>query len=280
MSHGYRSATRAGTAARPVREARGTLANDLEMLEARASRRQVLHWALGTSLGALTACGDAPPVRKASAGHDPAACIKIPEETEGPFPGDGTNGVNALILEGIVRRDLRSSLAGSSARALGAPLRLRLVVRDSAEGCRPRRGCAVYAWHCDRDGHYSMYSEPVVQESYLRGVQETGEDGSVEFVTIFPGCYPGRWPHVHFEVYPSLAMATGGAHKIATSQLAFPEATCLAAYGEEGYEESIQNLSRVSLASDGIFRDGFSHQIADMSGGPESEFWATLTVTV
>ena len=52
------------------------------------------------------------------------------------------------------------------------------------------------------------YSSRVTNENYLRGVQESDVDGVLRFETIFPGCYPGRWPHIHFEVYPSLADAT------------------------------------------------------------------------
>src|SRR4051812_13243500 len=38
-----------------------------------------------------------------------ASCSTIPEETAGPFPGDGSNGVNVLTQEGVVRSDIRSS---------------------------------------------------------------------------------------------------------------------------------------------------------------------------
>ena len=40
-----------------------------------------------------------------------------------------------------------------------------------------------------------MYSEAVADENYLRGVQETDAEGRVEFRTIFPAAYSGRWPH-------------------------------------------------------------------------------------
>ena len=73
---------------------------------------------------------------------------------------------------------------------------------------------------CDAAGQYSLYSDAVADENYLRGVQESDSDGRVSFTSIFPGCYAGRWPHVHFEVYPSLARATGAQNKMRTSQLA------------------------------------------------------------
>lgn len=61
-----------------------------------------------------------------------------------------------------------------------------------------------------------MYSAVAASENYLRGVQETAEDGTVTFTTIFPACYGGLWPRIHFEAYPSLEMASLGANKVAT----------------------------------------------------------------
>ena len=63
-------------------------------------------------------------------------------------------------------------------------------------------------------------------ENYLRGMQATDSNGQVTFTTIFPACYSGRWPHIHFEVYPSLATATSVSHMVKTSQIAMTEATC------------------------------------------------------
>ena len=76
----------------------------------------------------------------------------------------------------------------------------------------------MYVWHCDRDGQYSLYT--VTDQNYLSGVQEAGSDEVVTFSSIFPACYSGRWPHIHFEVYPNPAAATDSANVIATSQIA------------------------------------------------------------
>ena len=73
---------------------------------------------------------------------------------------------------------------------------------------------------------------------------------------IFPGCYAGRGPHIHFEVYPTLSSAASVSNKIATSQIALPKSASDLAYAQSGYESSITNLSQVSLATDGIFSDG------------------------
>lgn len=207
-------------------------------------------------------------------------CVEIPEETAGPYPGDGSNGPNALSLDDIVRSDIRQSVGDASGIAEGVPLRLRFRLVDQSGGCTPLSGRAIYAWHCDADGDYSMYSAAVADENFLRGVQETDEDGVVEFVTIFPGCYAGRWPHVHFEVYPSLAQATRAANKVATSQLAFPKAPCAAVYAEDGYSNSAQNLDQISLGSDNVFSDGVDQQLATVSGSVEDGFVAELLVAI
>jgi protocatechuate 3,4-dioxygenase beta subunit len=119
--------------------------------------------------------------------------------------------------------------------AEGVPLTIKRTVLDTTDGAGPLQGAAVYLWHCDREGRYSLYSEGVTQENYLRGVQETGGDGSVTFTSIFPAASSGRWPHVHFEVYPSLDAATTASGKLRTSQLAFPEDACRQVYAADGY---------------------------------------------
>jgi protocatechuate 3,4-dioxygenase beta subunit len=127
-------------------------------------------------------------------------------------------------------------------------------------------GGAVYIWHCDQEGRYSLYSQGVTGENYLRGVQEADDRGQVRFTTIFPACYSGRWPHIHFEVYPSLAKATTSSNKIATSQMALPEDACNAVYATSGYEQSVGNMSRLSLNTDNVFSDGYDLQLPAMTG--------------
>jgi protocatechuate 3,4-dioxygenase beta subunit len=118
------------------------------------------------------------------------------------------------------------------------------------------------------------------QENYLRGVQASDASGRVSFDSIFPGCYSGRWPHVHFEVYPSLAQATDHTRKLATSQLAFPEPTCQQVYARAGYEQSVGNLQGLTLEGDGVFRDGFVAQLAQITGSVESGLTASLIIAI
>lgn len=205
---------------------------------------------------------------------------ELPEETAGPFPGDGSNGANVLNQSGIVRSDITSSFGSSTTKAEGVPLNITMTINDFANNEAPLAGGAVYVWHCDREGRYSLYSQGVTGENYLRGVQETDGRGQVKFTTIFPACYSGRWPHIHFEVYPSLAKATNSANKIATSQMALPDATCQAVYATSGYQQSRSNISRVSLDNDNVFRDGYDLQMPTVTGDPSSGYQLSFSCAV
>ncbi|GGO34075.1 intradiol ring-cleavage dioxygenase [Deinococcus humi] len=211
-------------------------------------------------------------------GACPAA---IPGETAGPYPADGSaasgQSLNVLTRSGIVRRDLRTSL-GTGHVATGVPLTLNLKLVNVNASCAALPGYAVYVWHCTDDGEYSMYSRNIVAEDYLRGVQTARADGTVTFQTVFPGCYPGRWPHIHFEVYPTLASATSAANRIQTSQLALPQAACAAVYATAPYAASGGNLSRITLSSDNVFSDGVGSQMPTMSGSARAGYTANLTV--
>jgi protocatechuate 3,4-dioxygenase beta subunit len=216
----------------------------------------------------------------AVAGSSGSSGSGIPEETAGPYPGDGSNGVNVLTESGIVRSDITGSFGSASGVAEGVPLTIKLKVLDTANGSGGLEGAAVYVWHCDGTGRYSLYSDGVTEENYLRGVQQTGADGSVTFTSIYPAAYSGRWPHVHFEVYPSLEAATTASGKLRTSQLALPESTCRQVYATDGYGQSLQNLSQVSLDSDMVFSDGYSLQLAKVTGTVGDGLTATLNVPV
>jgi protocatechuate 3,4-dioxygenase beta subunit len=197
---------------------------------------------------------------------------ELPEETAGPYPGDGSNGTNVLTESGIVRSDITSSFGASTTKATGVPLAITMTINEFDNDKSPLAGGAVYLWHCDQAGQYSLYSQAVVNENYLRGVQETDASGKVRFTTIFPACYSGRWPHIHFEVYPSLAKATSSANKIATSQMALTEEVSKAVYATTGYEQSVRNLSQVSLSSDNVFGDGYDLQLPTITGDPTSGY--------
>jgi protocatechuate 3,4-dioxygenase beta subunit len=263
-----------------------SLPRDLEELLHRARRRDVLRVLGLASLVPLIGCGteaggsDGGAASSSGTDGGSTSCASIPEETAGPYPGDGSNGPNALAISGIVRSDIRASLGGSSDVATGVPLAITLTLVNPVSGCAPIAGAAVYLWHCDALGRYSLYSSGVTGESWLRGVQETDASGQLTFSTIFPGCYSGRWPHVHFEIYPSLASATASANKRATSQLALPQTTCAEVYATSGYTGSAANLARTSPATDMVFADGATLETPTVTGSVNAGYQAALTVGV
>jgi protocatechuate 3,4-dioxygenase beta subunit len=211
----------------------------------------------------------------------------IPTETAGPYPADGSvasgQRLNALTLSGIVRSDIRTSVGGASGTALGVPLAVVLTLVNAGSACEVLAGRAVYLWHCTRDGGYSMYSGGHTQENYLRGIQVSDSHGQVTFSTIFPGCYSGRWPHIHFEVYQSLTAATDSSvvsDHGKVSQLALPAIACDQVYGAAaGYSASVANYDSISLGSDNVFgNDSAAHQIATVTGSVDAGYIARLTV--
>ena len=189
--------------------------------------------------------------------------------------------VNVLTLSGIVRSDIRSSVGGLSGTAAGVPMTVTLKLLNTASSCASLAGYAIYLWHCTQDGNYSLYSSSSINQNYLRGVQVSDSNGEVAFTTIFPGCYSGRWPHIHFEVYPSLAVATSS-NDVKTSQLAMPASACSQVYGvASGYGASVANFAAASLATDNVFSDdSAASQLATVTGDATNGFAATLTVGI
>lgn len=214
-------------------------------------------------------------------------CVALPWETAGPYPADGSNSkagriVNVLTQQGVIREDLRASFAGFSGTADGLRLDLELILQDAA-GCTPLVGHALYIWACDTTGNYSLYDIP--EANYLRGVGISGADSMVRFTTIFPGCYDGRWPHFHFEIFASAEAAVGGEASLLTAQIALPEADCAAVYAADArYANGSRNLARITLDSDNVFRDNSQAEIRQqtlvLSGDPSRGYAGTLTIPV
>jgi len=267
------------------------LAHDLQVMAAMVERRRALKWFAGagtaaviagcsggtTSSGTTVVTGSTAtptPTSTATPAPTPTAttsgsCIADPSETAGPYPADGTNTSsgstsNVLTISGIQRSDIRSSFISTTTVATGVQVVITLTLVNVNATCAPLAGYAVYLWHCDRSGLYSLYSAPT--ESYLRGVQVTDSNGQVTFTTIFPACYSGRWPHMHFEIFSSLSTATSGGYSVLTSQLAMPTALCNTIFADTTtYPTSKSNFAAISLASDNVFSDNTSAQIAQQT---------------
>jgi len=159
---------------------------------------------------------------------------------------------------------VRRSFLTTTTKAKGVKIHLKLKLVNTNAQCSPLTGYAAYFWHCDRDGLYSLYT--IAKESYLRGVQVSDEKGRLDFVTVFPGCYPGRWPHMHLEIFPSLAQATNGHNALLTTQLALPADVCGDVYNNaKGYSGSIDPFSHVTIAGDVCFGDNTPAQMAAMT---------------
>ena len=266
------------------------LSFDLQTLVSRRSALSAL--GLGATAFGLAAC--APTSNSSSASSSASAtssatptddasidvASEIPDETNGPYPGDGSNGPDVLEESGVVRSDIRSSFGTGSATAAGIPMTLEMTLVNMADSYKPWAGAAVYVWHCDRDGQYSMYSEGIEDENYLRGVQIADSSGKVTFTSIFPACYTGRWPHIHFEVFPSVTDITDSTKAILTSQVAVPEEVASAAYATGNYGNSAANLAKVSLATDNVFSDGWEQQLPTVSGDTQAGYTFTIDVPI
>jgi protocatechuate 3,4-dioxygenase beta subunit len=253
------------------------LAHDLRRMVTLANRREALRLLAGASLIPLIGC-DSDGGSSDGGSDSPSGCTAIPQETGGPYPGDGTNGPNVLNQSGVVRSDIRSSFGAMSGTASGVVMTLKLTLQDSKSSCAPLAGYAIYAWHCTLDGKYSLYTD--ANQNYLRGVQETDASGTVTFTSIYPGCYSGRWPHIHFEVFPSLTAAMAGTSKVKTSQLALPKATCDEVYASAGYSASVSNFASISLSSDNVFSDGATLEQATATGSVADGYTVSLTFAV
>jgi len=230
--------------------------------------------------GMLAACNETVAARAVG------VCIATPEEIKGPFPADGTraSGQTLSVLgdKGLLRRDIRPSFAGMTGTAAGVPLECAIRVLDAAT-CAPLAGRAVYLWQCDAAGDYSLYDRTEV--NYLRGIQISDADGMVRFTSIVPGCYGGRAPHVHLEVFSDLASATSGANTTLVSQLAFSEVECAEIYqARSEYGGSADNLRRWPASRDFAFSDasaeGLTAQTIALKGHPDTGYVGDATISL
>ena len=273
------------------------LAHDLDTL----GRRRVLLGTAGLAAATLLTawgCGggsDASSDSSSSSGSSDSSsssgssgssgtCAVSAEETQGPYPADGSNTINgtvsnALALTGIVRSDITSSFGSMSGTAGGVPVTLKLTLVNTNSSCATLDGYAIYVWHCSREGVYSLYG--ATDQNWLRGVQPTDASGVATFTTVFPGCYSGRMPHIHIEVYRSETTATSYTNKLKTTQLAFPTDVCTTVYTTaSGYTSSESNFQQISFATDNVFSDGTSTEMATVTGNVSDGYTVALQIGI
>lgn len=200
----------------------------------------------GVSLNQITNTATPTPSATLTATPVPA-CVVRPELTEGPYFVDGV----------LNRSDIRIEPSDDSIKE-GKELRLRFQVHDvSADSCAPLEGAQVDIWHCDALGAYSGVSDPGFDTSdqlWLRGYQVTDETGLAEFITIYPGWYPGRAVHIHFKIRTDPESEQGYEF---TSQLFFDEELsdlvhAEAPYASKGYRNRLNEDESIFRNSDGL----------------------------
>lgn len=172
---------------------------------------------------------------------DPNVCAISPTETAGPFP---IKTPADLVRENIV---------GNRA---GIPLLINIKVENTDNNCAPLQGVFVDIWHCDAKGNYSEYSGQLdgnfTSEHFLRGRQTTGVNGVASFISIYPGWYPGRAPHLHLEIKKNDGTS------LLISQTAFPEDISNTVYATSEYNGNFDT----SNADDFPFRDSLNRNMA------------------
>lgn len=177
---------------------------------------------------------------------DPDACVVSPTETDGPFPNKTPT---QLIRENIV---------GSKS---GIPLVINIKVENVNNNCEPLEGVLVDIWQCDAKGNYSQYSDQLdgnfTGENFLRGRQSTNAQGIASFISIYPGWYPGRAPHLHLEILDS----TG--RSLLITQTAFPEDISKTVYATNEYKGDFDT----SNSRDGEFQNSLNRNMANSVAG-------------
>jgi len=193
----------------------------------------------------------------ASCGNDEPSsgdCALSPSETAGPFP---IKTPSDLVRENII------------VDRPGVALLMTLTIQDRSNGCTPLVGALVDVWHCDADGNYSEYGTETANH-YLRGRQSTDINGQVSFISIFPGWYPGRAPHIHVEVLESDGTS------IRVSQIAFPKVVCDLVYATAEYK----GAADTSNSSDGVFANSLDGNMADFVTGNVTDGYTLLKTIV
>ncbi|GGK00229.1 protocatechuate dioxygenase [Pilimelia anulata] len=212
----------------------------------RVSRRRIIAGAGSVGFGALIAAastgsatarsvdGGQVPVRPLDARIDPAvfdgvgACQLTKAAMEGPYWFD------AKKIRSDIREDKRGTL-------------LRVAIKVQDRNCNPIPNAVAEIWHCDHMGAYSGFdrarvgpfpaTDPQTPTRYLRGAQVTDANGAVEFVTIWPGWYPGRCVHIH-------NMFHVNKRRVLTTQTYFDETLNSSVHAEAPYTEHKGNRTR------------------------------------
>ena len=168
-------------------------------------------------------------------------CSLIPSEIAGPFPLDLSE--NNFFF----RQDISEGIAGT---VLIQKLRILGV-----DNCFPMPNVRVNIWCCDLEGGYSGYGD-LDGETYQRGYQITDDNGEVEFRLVFPGWYPGRVVHMHFQVFVSTQYSV-------VSQYTWPH-DAVVQIANESPDLYVLGPDPMTPEVDMSFSDGYETQLATL----------------
>ncbi|PCJ97192.1 MAG: intradiol ring-cleavage dioxygenase [Flavobacteriaceae bacterium] len=188
-------------------------------------------------------------------------CDMSPRETAGPFPNISPA---TLAMQNII------------GNRTGVPFLITLTIQDQSDNCKPLANVFVDIWHCDAKGYYSQYGKIPLQradytnESFLRGRQTTDENGQISFISIFPGWYPSRAPHIHVEVLDA------NENSLRITQIAFPEDVCDTVYATNDYKGKADTLN----AGDGVFANSLDGNMLDNISGNTTDGYTLLKTIV
>src|SRR4030095_3629780 len=198
--------------------------------------------------------------QKGSASDD---CNVSPRETKGPFP----TKTPAQMVQANIKSD-----------RTGVALLINLTIVDKTNHCKPLTEAHVDIWHCDKDGNYSEYGNNPMQRNdltaahFLRGRQTTDANGHVSFLSIYPGWYHGRAPHIHIEVFDKAGKS------LLVTQVAFPENISSKVYSSPLYAN--RGNADTPNTRDMVFSDSLSEQMATVTGSTTDGYTLSSTIVV
>ena len=194
--------------------------------------------------------------KDSTTGTSSTDCAVTNSETAGPYP---TKSPSSFVTKNIV------------SDRTGTALTVQITVRNVKNNCAFLKDAIVDIWHCDAAGAYSEYGN-LTSVHFLRGRQTTDANGIADFTSIYPGWYSGRAPHIHVHVYNSSGTS------LLVTQIAFPEDVSKVVYAQGVYASRGQ--ADTKNASDGIFSDGVSNELATLTGSPSAGYVLTHIINV
>lgn len=187
-------------------------------------------------------------------------CPTMPTEIAGPFPIKSPSDW------------VRANIIGNRS---GVALMINFTILNVNDNCNPLANVFVDLWQCDAKGNYSEYAQQLdgdfTSDHFLRGRQTTDASGKVSFISIYPGWYPGRAPHLHVEV------KNANGNSLLVTQIAFPENISTTVYANQAYN----GVFDTSNTSDGEFADSVDQNMVDsITGDVQNGYTAQKTIRV